>query len=47
MQELMGMFAEDWWNTPRKERDYNHGLVPGGDQAAMFDSLWVALLTDP
>jgi len=47
MQELMGMFAEDWRNTPRKERDYNHGLVPGGDQAAMFDSLWVALLTDP
>jgi len=41
------MFAEDWRNTPREERDYNHGLVPGGDQAAMFDSLWVALLTDP
>jgi len=41
------MFAEDWQNTPRKERDYNHGFVPGGDQVAMFDSLWVALLTDP
>ena len=41
------MFAEDWQNTPRKERDYNHGLVPGGDQAAMFDNLWVALLMDP
>jgi len=47
MQELMGMFAEDWWNTPHEERDYNHRLVPGGDQAAMFDNLWVALLTDP
>ena len=47
MQPLMGMFAEDWQNTPHEERDYNHGLVPGGDQAAMFDSLWVALLTDP
>ena len=47
MRELMGMFAEDWQNTPRKERDYNHGFVPGGDQVAMFDSLWVALLTDP
>jgi len=32
---------------PHKERDYNHGLVPGGDQVAMFDSLWEALLTDP
>jgi len=41
------MFAEDWRNTPCEERDYNHGLAPGGDQAAMFDSLWVALLTDP
>ena len=47
MQELMGMFTEDWRNTPREERDYNHGLVPGGDQVAMFNSLWVALLTDP
>jgi len=47
MRELMGMFAEDWRNTPHKERDYNHGLVPGGDQVAMFNSLWVALLTDP
>jgi len=47
MQELMGMFAKDWQNTPHEERDYNHGLVPGGDQVAMFDSLWVALLTDP
>jgi len=47
MRELMGMFTEDWRNTPHEERDYNHGLVPGGDQAAMFDSLWVALLTDP
>jgi len=41
------MFAKDWRNTPCEERDYNHRLVPGGDQAAMFDSLWVALLTDP
>jgi len=47
MQELMGMFAKDWRNTPCEERDYNHRLVPGGDQAAMFNSLWVALLTDP
>jgi len=47
MWELMGMFAEDWQNTPREERDYNHRLVPGGDQVAMFNSLWVALLVDP
>jgi len=47
MWELMGMFTEDWRNTPCEERDYNHGLVPGGDQVAMFDRLWVALLTDP
>ena len=47
IHDIMRMFAEDWRSLPSNDQGYNHGAIPGGGQAAMYDRIREALRLNP
>ncbi|KIM60965.1 hypothetical protein SCLCIDRAFT_26287 [Scleroderma citrinum Foug A] len=47
VHDIMRIFAEDWRSLPSDDQGYNHGAIPGGGQAAMYDRIREALQLNP
>ena len=47
VHDIMRMFVEDWQSLPSDDQGYNHGTIPGGGQAAMYDRIREALWLNP
>ncbi|KIM68500.1 hypothetical protein SCLCIDRAFT_20411 [Scleroderma citrinum Foug A] len=47
VHDIMRMFVEDWRSLPSNDQGYNHGAIPGGGQAAMYDRIREALRLNP
>ena len=47
VHDIMRMFVEDWQSLPSDDQGYNHGTIPGGGQAAMYDRIREALRLNP